>query len=37
MDEEQLHDEPLWSGAWEEMTVPVPLIFSNAGATAEAI
>lgn len=28
MDEEQMHDEPLWSGAWEEMTVPVPLAAS---------
>ncbi|MFD9044004.1 hypothetical protein ACFU6M_17790 [Streptomyces bottropensis] len=28
MDEEELHDEPLWSGAWEEMTVPVPLAAS---------
>lgn len=28
MDEEQLDDEPLWSGAWEEMTVPVSLAAS---------
>ena len=28
MDEEQLDNEPLWSGAWEEMTVPVSLAAS---------
>ncbi|MFJ8351292.1 hypothetical protein ACIQ9J_34000 [Streptomyces sp. NPDC094153] len=28
MDEEEWEGEPLWSGAWEEMTVPVPLAAS---------
>ncbi|MGW1043651.1 hypothetical protein [Streptomyces sp. NPDC002547] len=26
--EEELASEPMWSGAWEEMTVPVPLAAS---------
>lgn len=28
MDEENQNSEPLWAGAWEEMTVPVPLAAS---------
>ncbi|KAB7833560.1 hypothetical protein [Streptomyces mobaraensis] len=28
MDEDALDSEPLWSGAWEEMTVPVPVAAS---------